>query len=28
MAQLIGFENRGFAEIIRVLLTLADIEVG
>jgi len=27
MAQLIYYENRGFAEIIRMLMTLADIEV-
>ena len=27
MAQLIYFENRGFAEISRMLMTLADIEV-
>jgi len=27
MAQLTGFENRGYAEIIRMLLTLADVEV-
>ena len=27
MAQLIYFENRGLAEIIRMLMTLADIEV-